>query len=82
MIRQRADRVMSVDEWIQRAIDASLEQHVQADGRIRRWGRVPEAGNRMLRVVLLADGEICAMTIEHASRRAGVPQFSYEQVAA
>ena len=29
-----------------------------------------------------AQGEICAMTIEHASRRAGVPQFSYEQVAA
>lgn len=29
-----------------------------------------------------ADGDICSMTIEHASRRAGVPQFSYEQVAA
>lgn len=29
-----------------------------------------------------AQGEICAMTIGHASRRAGVPQFSYEQVAA
>ena len=27
-------------------------------------------------------GAVCAMTIEHASRRAGVPQFSYEQVAA
>jgi uncharacterized protein YuzE len=27
-------------------------------------------------------GEICAMTIEHASRRAGAPQLSYEQVAA
>ena len=27
-------------------------------------------------------GEICGMTIEHASRRTGVPCFSYEQVAA
>lgn len=29
-----------------------------------------------------ADGRICAMTVEHASERAGIPQFSYEQVAA
>lgn len=26
-------------------------------GRIRRWGNVPEAEHRVLRVVLLADGE-------------------------
>lgn len=26
------------------------------------------------------DGNICAITIEHASARAGVPQFSYEMV--
>lgn len=29
-----------------------------------------------------ADGNICAITVEHASHRAGIPQFSYEQVAA
>ncbi len=29
-----------------------------------------------------AAGEICAITVEHASSRAGIPQFSYEQVAA
>jgi len=29
-----------------------------------------------------ADSNICAITIEHASKRAGIPQFSYEQVAA
>jgi len=29
-----------------------------------------------------ADGNICAITIEHASKRADAPQFSYEQVAA
>lgn len=28
-----------------------------------------------------ADGNICAITVEHASERAGIPQFSYEQVA-
>jgi uncharacterized protein YuzE len=27
-------------------------------------------------------GGICAITIEHASERAGIPQFSYEQVTA
>lgn len=29
-----------------------------------------------------AGGDICAITVEHASKRAGIPQFSYEQVAA
>jgi len=29
-----------------------------------------------------AQGNICAITVEHASQRAGIPQFSYEQVAA
>ncbi|MGH7549166.1 MAG: DUF2283 domain-containing protein [Gemmatimonadota bacterium] len=27
-------------------------------------------------------GNICAITIEHASERTGIPQFSYEQVTA
>lgn len=29
-----------------------------------------------------AQGNICAITVEHASKRAGAPQLSYEQVAA
>lgn len=29
-----------------------------------------------------ADGNICAITIEHASARTGIPEFSYEQIAA
>ena len=29
-----------------------------------------------------AGGNICAITVEHASTRADAPQFSYEQVAA
>ena len=28
------------------------------------------------------DGNICGITIEHASRHADIPRFSYEQVAA
>ncbi|MCL4210954.1 MAG: DUF2283 domain-containing protein [Phycisphaeraceae bacterium] len=29
-----------------------------------------------------AQGNLCALTIEHASRRTGIPEFSYQQVAA
>jgi len=29
-----------------------------------------------------AHGNVCAITVEHASQRAGIPQFSYEQVPA
>ena len=29
-----------------------------------------------------ADGRINAITVEHASERTGIPQFSYEQIAA
>ena len=29
-----------------------------------------------------ADGNICAITVEHASKRTGIPEFSYEQVTA
>jgi hypothetical protein len=32
-------------------------EHVQADGRIRRWVQIPEMEGRYLRVVLLPDGE-------------------------
>jgi uncharacterized protein YuzE len=27
-----------------------------------------------------ADGNICSITVEHASKRTDIPQFSYEQV--
>ena len=36
---------------------APEHEAVQPDGRIRRWGRIEEAGGRWLRVVLLEDGE-------------------------
>ena len=56
-IRLRPDWAMIREEWIERAIATPIREHVQADGRIRRWTRVPEMEDRFLRVVLLADGE-------------------------
>jgi uncharacterized protein YuzE len=29
-----------------------------------------------------AKGNLCSITIEHASQRTGIPEFSYEQIAA
>ncbi len=29
-----------------------------------------------------AEGNICAITVEHASKRAGIPEFSYEEITA
>lgn len=43
--------------WIQQVAEQPLREEVQPDGRIRRWGAVPELGGRILRVVILADGE-------------------------
>ncbi len=48
---------MIQDEWIERVIAAPDREAVQADGRIRRWARIPEMGGRTLRVILLPDGE-------------------------
>jgi hypothetical protein len=56
-IRERGDRQAIRDEWIQRVIEAPVREVVQADGRIRRWGQIPEMNNRYLRVILLPDGE-------------------------
>ena len=56
-IRSRPDRAGIQDTWIVRTVQSPLRETVQADGRIRRWAAVPEAQGRILRVVLLADGE-------------------------
>ena len=56
-IRKRSDRAVIQQEWIERAIRSPVREQVQADGRIRRWVRIPEAEGRFLRVILLPDGE-------------------------
>lgn len=55
--RQRPDRASIRDEWIERVIQNPLREEIQSDGRIRRWARIPEMENRVLRVILLEDGE-------------------------
>ena len=56
-VRRRADRRDIRDEWIERVIKDPDAELVQSDRRIRRWRRIPEAGGKYLRVVLLEDGE-------------------------
>jgi len=55
--RQRPDRAMILDEWIERVIEKPLREEMQSDGRIRCWARIAEMENRVLRVILLEDGE-------------------------
>lgn len=54
--RQRPDRAMILDEWIDRVVENPLREEIQSDGRIRRWARIAEMENRALRVILLEDG--------------------------
>ena len=55
--RERLDRAMIKDEWIERVIQNPLKEEIQSDGRVRRWARIAEMENRALRVILLDDGE-------------------------
>ena len=45
-MRTRPDRATIKDAWIERTRDVPIKEMVQADGRIRRWSQVPEAGRR------------------------------------
>ena len=56
-MRKRPDRLVIRDEWIEQTMRAPLREFIQADGRIRRWAEISEAGGRVLRVIVLADGE-------------------------
>jgi len=56
-MRTRPDRAVIQLEWIEQVVRNPLHESVQADGRIRRWAAILEAEGRMLRVVVLADGE-------------------------
>jgi hypothetical protein len=56
-VRMRCDRNWILDEWIEQTIEDPEVRHVQMDGRIRLWKRIPTAEGRWLRVVLLGDGK-------------------------
>lgn len=68
--RSRTDRALIQDDWIERGVRDPVRQHTQADGRIWRGVRIPEAGNPVLRVILPADGE----TVRNALFDRGVSQ--------
>lgn len=53
--RSRQDRVIISDEWIRHVIESPEDEHIQADGRVRRWARIDAMQGRYLRVVLLPD---------------------------
>jgi len=55
--RQLPDRADIRDSWIEQVVRSPAKTETQADGRIRMWARVAQAGGRYLRVVLLQDGE-------------------------
>lgn len=54
--RKRPDRAQIKEDWIKSVIDKPEKVEIQSDGRIRKWGRIKEAG-KYLRVILLEDGE-------------------------
>jgi len=56
-MRERQDRAAIQLSWIERAISNPAKEVIQSDGRIKRWAKIPEAGNKYLRVVLLKDRE-------------------------
>jgi hypothetical protein len=56
-IRDRKDRAIIKDEWIQHVIANPEREQIQADGRIRRWARIDEMQGKYLRVILLQDAE-------------------------
>ena len=44
-------------EWIQAVMNTPMSKSIQSDGRIVVWGKIPDAEDRILRVVLLEDDE-------------------------
>ena len=55
--RRRTDRKDIKVEWIRRVMENPEKEVIQSDGRFKKWGRIPEADGKYLRVVVLPDGE-------------------------
>lgn len=55
--RLRTDRADIELQWIEYVIKHPQREEIQQDGRIKRWAPIGAADNRILRVVLLPDGE-------------------------
>jgi hypothetical protein len=54
-IRQRPDRDVIEEKWIENSIKTPIKTEIQSDGRIRKWCYVKETG-KYLRIILLEDG--------------------------
>ena len=54
--RKRSDRAHIKEDWIRAVVENPEKVETQSDGRIRKWGKIVEAG-KYLRVILLEDGE-------------------------
>jgi len=59
--RERPDRKQIKIEWIRQVVENPEFEHIQEDGRFRRWAFIEEAG-KYLRVVVLEDN----LTIHNA----------------
>ena len=55
--KKRQDRNSILEEWIVRAFYNPVHEEIQNDGRIWRWVKIEEAGNKFLRIVILEDME-------------------------
>ncbi len=55
--KAKPDRVWIEESWIERTLSEPEWKHIQNDGRFLHRRRIPEANNRVLRVVVLPDGE-------------------------
>lgn len=56
-MKERPDRAWIKEEWIEHVILNPTKKEIQADGRVRLWSKIKEAGGKYLRVVLLDDQE-------------------------
>ena len=65
-LRNRPDRAIIRDDWIQRVIDHPVKEIIQKDGRIRHWAPIQEMDGKYLRVILLSDGETDGETVHNA----------------
>ena len=55
--RQFPDRLEITDDMIQSVIKSPIKTETQDDGRIKMWGRVGGPEGKILRLVVLEDGE-------------------------
>ena len=71
-VKKRQDRAKIKMEWIEDAVKNPIHTEIQADGRIRKWKKIAEEG-KILRVVLLPDGETVHNAFFDRSFKGGMP---------